>query len=153
SEVAADWDQIDEEIRSAIPGEMPRGYTDQLRSIDAAGVEPFSFDDEEIPFFQRMKPRPQPEAAADESPAPGAPAAEERTLTEADLRDDLGDIDDLRLLDEQPEEAVEEDLDLLSAADLADLEGMVAEPTDLADAPTDELMPDDPTAELEEVVA
>lgn len=153
SEVAADWDQIDEEIRSAIPGEMPRGYTDQLRSIDAAGVEPFSFDDEEIPFFQRMKPRPQPEAAADESPAPVAPAAEERTLTEADLLDDLGDIDDLRLLDEQPEEAVEEDLDLLSAADLADLEGMVAEPTDLADAPTDELMPDDPTAELEEVVA
>lgn len=53
--LAGDWDSIDQEIREAIPGEMPRGYTDELRSLDAAGVEPFSFDDEEIPFFQRMR--------------------------------------------------------------------------------------------------
>ncbi|MDI3340962.1 MAG: tetratricopeptide repeat protein [Sphaerobacter sp.] len=54
--VSSDWDAIDEEIRDAIPGETPRGYTDELRSLAAAGVEPFTFDDEEIPFFQRTRP-------------------------------------------------------------------------------------------------
>jgi tetratricopeptide (TPR) repeat protein len=40
-----DWSSIDEEIEEAIPGEMPRGYTDQLRALDDVGMEPFSFED------------------------------------------------------------------------------------------------------------
>ncbi|MEX2426150.1 MAG: tetratricopeptide repeat protein [Thermomicrobiaceae bacterium] len=40
-----DWSQIDGEIEEAIPGEMPRGYTDDLRGLDDFGLEPFSFED------------------------------------------------------------------------------------------------------------
>jgi tetratricopeptide (TPR) repeat protein len=40
-----DWSNIDEEIEEARPGDMPGGYTDQLRALDDVGVEPFAFDD------------------------------------------------------------------------------------------------------------
>ena len=42
-----DWSRIDEEIEDAKPGEMPRGYTDELRSLDDYGLEPFAFEPSE----------------------------------------------------------------------------------------------------------
>lgn len=39
-----DWSDIDQEIEEAIPGEMPRGYTEELRSLDDGGLEPFDFE-------------------------------------------------------------------------------------------------------------
>lgn len=117
--LAADWDKIDDEIRGAIPGEMPRGYTDQLRSIDASGVAPFSFDDEEIPFFQRGK-RADAEAAAPEQPAGEAtPAAEQP--------EELEDLEGLRQLGEPDDEEVNLAEMLLREEDLAALGGAPAE--------------------------
>jgi Tfp pilus assembly protein PilF len=54
-----DWSQIDQEIEEARPGEMPRGYTDELRSLDVGGIEPFAFGesgppDETTPEAQAM---------------------------------------------------------------------------------------------------
>ncbi len=54
-----DWSQIDQEIEEARPGEMPRGYTDQLRTLDDHGLEPFSF--EEPDAQQEAVPEPEPE--------------------------------------------------------------------------------------------
>lgn len=39
-----DWSSIDDEIEEARPGEMPRGYTDELRALDDGGIEPFAFE-------------------------------------------------------------------------------------------------------------
>ena len=89
--LAGDWDSIDREILEAIPGEMPRGYTDELRSLDAAGVEPFTFDEEEIPFFQRTRQddvlpvAEEPAVAEKGSVAEESPVAEEAADTEADI--------------------------------------------------------------------
>jgi tetratricopeptide (TPR) repeat protein len=43
-----DWSSIDEEIEDATPGEMPPGYTGELRSLDEGGLEPFSFEDQPV---------------------------------------------------------------------------------------------------------
>jgi tetratricopeptide (TPR) repeat protein len=44
-----DWSRIDEEIQGAVPGEMPRGYTDHLRELDDVGVQPFAFEESSTP--------------------------------------------------------------------------------------------------------
>lgn len=117
--LAGDWDAIDQEILEAIPGEMPPGYTDELRSLDAAGVEPFTFDEEEIPFFQRTR---QDDVL---------PVAEEPAITE-EVADTEADIESLGAPEGPGEEEVlapaadaagEERLP--DEADLAGLEGDV----------------------------
>lgn len=111
--LATDWDSIDDEIRSAIPGDMPRGFTDQLRSLDATGVEPFTFDDEEIPFFQRQRPS-EPEEARETGAEP-----------QPELPEDLAGLDSGESL--PPEESVTE-ASLLDEDELAALgEGPAAE--------------------------
>ena len=105
--VAVDWDAIDDEIRRAIPGEMPHGYTEQLRSIDASGVEPFSFEGEDIPFFQRTrsaKPAGVEESAAEQTTAEAVP--EEPVLAAFEGEDEVLDLGSLERLDEEPAEPV-----------------------------------------------
>ena len=41
------WDSIDAEIQNAVPWEVQRGFTDQLRSLEEIGLAPFEFEDEE----------------------------------------------------------------------------------------------------------
>jgi tetratricopeptide (TPR) repeat protein len=65
-----DWSSIDDEIEEAIPGELPSGYTDELRDLDDVGLEPFSFSesdrsDEDVPAREDELDV-QPEAAVDD---------------------------------------------------------------------------------------
>jgi len=39
------WDQIDEELTSAIPEQEPSGYAEMLRNIDSEGILPFDVED------------------------------------------------------------------------------------------------------------
>lgn len=164
--LAGDWDSIDQEIREAIPGEMPRGYTDELRSLDAAGIEPFTFDDEEIPFFQRTRQDDMLPVAEEPAAAEEAPVAEEAADTETDIEslgalevpgeeevpalaaDAADEADAERLLDEVDLAALEGDVEpALAETDLAGLEEEV-EP-----APTEAVVDEAPTLpDREEVV-
>jgi tetratricopeptide (TPR) repeat protein len=47
SQIAGDWDSIDDEILRAMPEGPQRGYTDELRALDEIGLEPFTVDDAE----------------------------------------------------------------------------------------------------------
>lgn len=75
--LANDWDAIDREIESAVPWEVPRGYTDELRSLEGIGLEPFDIGDE--PAAPASAPEPAPAigvSASTEMPAPAdAPAS------------------------------------------------------------------------------
>ena len=123
--VGVDWDAIDDEIRRAIPGEMPHGYTEQLRSLDESGVEPFSFDGEEIPFFQRTR---SPRTAAAEEAVAEQPAAEveseQPVMAAFEGEDEVLDLDSLERLDEEPQEHV------VVAAALSEAEVVGLEPAD-----------------------
>jgi hypothetical protein len=83
------WDSIDAEIQNAVPWEVQRGFTDQLRSLEEIGLAPFEFEDEETTGAEpsaptaasaptAMEPEAEPveaEALADAGPA-AAPEAE-----------------------------------------------------------------------------
>jgi tetratricopeptide (TPR) repeat protein len=65
-----DWSDIDSEIEEAIPGELPRGYTDELRDLDGVGLEPFAFE--------------EPQGADREEPSGDEPPAQDG-MNELDL--------------------------------------------------------------------
>jgi tetratricopeptide (TPR) repeat protein len=82
--LSVDWSKVDEEIQSAIPGEMPRGYTDQLNDLDRHGIQPFSFEPDVTNGF------------VPEEPAAGSG---EESLPEP-VDDELFDLPDFDLSDE-----------------------------------------------------
>ncbi len=68
-ELDFDWSRVDEEIEEAIPGETPRGHTDELEQLESVGLEPFDFDGD----------------ADDAGTDMAAPIADEEVPDEADL--------------------------------------------------------------------
>lgn len=102
-----DWSSIDGEIEEARPGEMPRGYTDQLRSLDDVGVEPFAFESEselpEVPAEDLLADQGDDFAAGTAEPEPAGGDEWEEVARETDelkpLPEDMPDEPDYDSVD------------------------------------------------------
>ena len=114
------WDSIDSEIHDAVPWETQRGFTDQLRSLEEIGLEPFQFDDGDTEQgdvrdgehtsttvnAQRESLAPanaaQPPARTVPEPRPGPPAAEAEPAD-----DSFGDLQPFAFEDFSQEDSAE----------------------------------------------
>lgn len=142
-----DWTEIDTEIEDAIPGEMPRGYTEELRSLDDHGLEPFAFAEPgdaelEADAGSVAEPEPDDRPESDELDFDHLTAGweeESRSAPGDDRVDDLADIDSIGVMFGEEEETRYAETEPLKPEQLFDDAADDADLTPVAEQPSDEV--------------